>query len=65
MSDRKHQAEIDKDLADAVALNLRGTPTFVLGRTSDTTLDGVVIVGALPYAVFEAAIERMLGNSTR
>jgi protein-disulfide isomerase len=65
LSSRKHQAEIDKDLADAVALDLRGTPTFVLGRTSDKTLDGVVIVGALPYAVFEGAVERMLAGSVR
>jgi protein-disulfide isomerase len=65
LSARAHQGEIDKDIADAVALNLRGTPTFVLGRTSDRTLHGVAIVGALPYKVFEAAIERMLDGSSR
>jgi protein-disulfide isomerase len=65
VSSKKHQTEIDKDIADAVSLNLRGTPTFVLGRTSEKTLDGVVIVGALPYDVFETAIERLLGASPR
>ena len=65
LSAKIHQAEIDRDIADAVALNLRGTPTFVLGRTSDRTLDGVAIVGALPYKVFEVAIERMLQASSR
>ena len=62
---KKYQAHIDKDLADAVSLNLRGTPTFVLGRASDKSIDGVVIVGAQPYGVFETAIEQMLKGSAR
>ena len=41
-------------------MKLRGTPTFVLGRVKGKTLEGVAIVGALPYDVFETAIERML-----
>ena len=63
LAGRKYQAQIDQDIADAVSLQLRGTPTFVLGRASEKTLDGVVIVGALPYTVFEAAINRMLEGS--
>jgi protein-disulfide isomerase len=62
---KKYQAEIDKDIADAVSLNLRGTPTFVLGKPSEKSIDGVVIVGALPFGVFETAIERMLKASSR
>jgi protein-disulfide isomerase len=62
---RKYQAHIDKDIADAVSLNLRGTPTFVLGKASDKSIDGVVIVGAQPYGVFETAIEQMLRESAR
>ncbi len=62
---KKYQAHIDKDIADAVSLNLRGTPTFVLGRASDKSIDGVVLVGAQPYDVFETAIERLLKSSSR
>jgi hypothetical protein len=44
-------------------LKLKGMSTFVLGRMSNKTLDGVAIIGALPYDVFEQAIERMLKQS--
>lgn len=60
LSARKYQREIDQDIADAIALKLRGTPQFVLGRMSGQTLDGIVIVGAQPYEVFERAIDGML-----
>ena len=65
LSARKYQREIDQDIADAIALKLRGTPHFVLGRMSGTTLDGIVIVGAQPYDVFERAIDGMLNAAPR
>ena len=65
LAGRKYQAQIDQDIAAAVSLKLLGTPTFVLGRATEKTLDGVVIVGALSYAVFETAIDRMLQGSAR
>ncbi len=59
-----HEAEIRADLAEAGRLGLRGTPTFVLGRQGkDDTLEGLVIIGAQPYAVFEGHLRRLLGDS--
>lgn len=56
----KHKTEIQKDLAEAAALNISGTPTFLLGKTSGNKLNGVVLVGAQPYATFDAAIQEAL-----
>ncbi len=58
----KYEAAIQKDIDDARAAEVSGTPTFVLGRTSPDGLDGVRIVGALPYNVFESKIKELLGQ---
>jgi protein-disulfide isomerase len=65
VSARKDQREIDQDVADAIALKLRGTPQFVLDRMSGQTLEGIVIVGAQPYETFAAAIDGMLNAAPR
>jgi len=59
----KHKSEIQKDQADAAALGISGTPTFVLGRTSGDKLNGLVLSGTQPYSTFDSAIQQALkGN---
>jgi len=56
----KYQAEVQRDLADANAAGLSGTPSFVLGKTSGDTVEGPTIIGARPYAAFESQIKQLL-----
>jgi protein-disulfide isomerase len=56
----KFQADFQKDLTDATAVGVSGTPTFVIGKTSANGLDGVRLVGAQPYAVFDAKLKELL-----
>lgn len=56
----KHKAEIQKDSADAALLGISGTPSFVIGKTSNDTLDGVRVVGAVPVVVFDSEIKKYL-----
>jgi len=58
----KFQAEIQKDLADAASAGVSGTPTFIIGRTSANGLDGVRLVGAQPFAVFDARLKELLAK---
>jgi protein-disulfide isomerase len=58
-----HKAEVQKDVADATALQISGTPTFILGKTSKGNLAGTVIVGAQPYSAFDTAIQQMLSGN--
>jgi protein-disulfide isomerase len=51
-----------KDSNDARALGITGTPSFVLGRTIPSGLDGVLLVGAAPFAAFDAKIKEMLAT---
>ncbi len=63
LSDKKYSAAIQKDVADAGTLGISGTPSFVLGKTAKDQINGVRIVGAVPYSVFETAIKNQL-NAT-
>jgi protein-disulfide isomerase len=64
LDDRKYSSAIQKDMADADTLGIKGTPSFVVGRTAKDHIDGVRIVGAVPYTEFETVINNQL-NTTR
>jgi protein-disulfide isomerase len=51
---RKYQSEVQKDFTDGVAAGVTGTPTFFI--------NGQKLVGAQPYAVFQAAIDAALAG---
>ena len=52
----KYFAEIQRDIAEAGSAGIYGTPTFVLGRTSEGAIEGIRIVGAQPYGAFHRII---------
>lgn len=56
------RSRIDADLREAARLNIRSTPTFLLGRSdADGRVRSVArINGAQPYGVFEDALRRYL-----
>jgi protein-disulfide isomerase len=58
----KFKASIDKEIAEGGAAGVQGTPTFVIGRMEGDKLDGVRLVGAQPYAQFDAKIQEMLAQ---
>lgn len=60
LDQKRYVAAIQKDTADAGQLGISGTPSFVIGRTGKDQIDGVRIVGAVPYSVFDSTIKNML-----
>jgi protein-disulfide isomerase len=53
--------EVKKDVADGSAAGASGTPTFLIGKsTSDGKIDGDLLVGAQPFAAFQAVIDPLL-----
>lgn len=52
----RHLADIRASGQGAAAIGITGTPAFVIGTVKGDTLDGVEIMGAQPYPVFEKAI---------
>jgi protein-disulfide isomerase len=56
----RFQADIQKDMAEGKFARVTGTPSFVVGRTTATGLDGVLMVGAQPYAAFDEQLKELL-----
>jgi protein-disulfide isomerase len=61
----KHDADIQKDVTDAGLVGITGTPSFVIGRTSGTAIEGVKVVGAQPYATFDVRLRQLLADKLR
>ncbi len=61
LSDTAKANEVKKDVADGSAAGASGTPTFLIGKsTSDGKIDGDLVVGAQPFAAFQAVIDPLL-----
>jgi protein-disulfide isomerase len=61
----KFDAAIQADMVEAANVGVTGTPTFVVGRTTPSGIEGPVIVGALEYAKFDARLKQLLAGGTR
>jgi len=61
IADSSQTDEVKKDIADGTAAGASGTPTFVIGKsTGNGEVDGDLVVGAQPYAAFQAVIDPLL-----
>ncbi len=60
LESRKYKADVQKDASDAAALQISGTPTFVLAKSAKDKLDGIRMIGAQPFSAFQSAIDRLL-----
>ena len=56
----KFDADIKRDIDAARSVGVEGTPSFLLGRTAPDGLDGVLVVGALPFEMFDARLKELL-----
>ncbi len=61
LSNTAQADEVKKDIADGAAAGASGTPTFLIGKSSgDGQINGDLVVGAQPFAVFQAVIDPLL-----
>lgn len=59
----KYKEEVAKDLADAGSIGASGTPSFVIGKSTDSgEIEGQLLVGAQPFAAFKTIIDEKLSN---
>ena len=58
----KYVEDVRADAAAAGAIGITGTPSFVLGKASGGQVDGTIIVGAQPFAAFDAQIKALLAE---
>jgi len=61
LADPAQTDEVKKDIADGSAAGASGTPSFIIGKTtSNGEIEGDLVVGAQPYAAFQAVIDPLL-----
>lgn len=61
---KRFENDLKKDRDDASTVGIAGTPSFVIGPTRSGALEGVRIVGAVPFATFEATLKTFLTNAS-
>ena len=62
LTSNKYDTQIRQDMADANAVGLTGTPSFVLGKTSGDYVEGRVLIGAQPFSAFDLQIKALLAD---
>lgn len=55
----KYKNAIQTDIQEAVKIGANGTPSFVIGKTQPDTVDGELVIGALPYSVFDDKLKEL------
>lgn len=53
----KYKPAIQNDVLEAMKIGADGTPTFVIGRSTPEGVDGEVLVGAMPYDIFDRKLK--------
>lgn len=57
----KYRSEVEKDMADGSAGGVTGTPSFFIGKSTESgTIEGEIVVGAMPYASLKPIIDKYL-----
>jgi len=57
----KHKLEVQNDMGVASSLQINGTPSFLIGKTTGDELSGAIVIGAQPFSVFEAKLKEADG----
>jgi len=59
----KHRVTVQQSYSQGAAAGVRGTPSFVIGRTKpDGSVEGLLVTGARPIGDFRQEIERLLSE---
>ena len=55
-------SSIEKNIEEANAENINGTPTFIIGLSDGNIHNGEIIIGTRPYELFKNKIEELLND---
>lgn len=55
----KYKNEVQADVLEAMKIGADGTPAFVVGKSTPEGVDGEMIVGAQPYAMFDMKLKAL------
>lgn len=55
----KYKNEVQSDVLEAMKIGADGTPAFVIGKSTPDGVDGEMLVGAQPYAMFDMKLKAL------
>jgi len=58
----KYKSAVQKDVADAMRIGANGTPAFVIGKSAPNGVEGELVIGAMPYTVFDQKLKDLAGK---
>ena len=58
MESDKYKDAVQNDVLEAMKFGANGTPTFVVGKSVGNGVDGEMMVGALPFPVFDEKLKQ-------
>jgi protein-disulfide isomerase len=53
----KYKNAVQTDVMEAMKIGANATPTFVIGKSTPEGVDGELVVGALPYVMFDSKLK--------
>lgn len=59
VTSEKYKAPVQSDVMEAMKIGATGTPTFVVGKSTPEGVDGEVMMGALPYQMFDDKLKEL------
>ena len=57
----KYKDRVQGDVTEAMRLGASGTPAFIVGKSTGNGVDGELVVGALPYSMFDQKLRDVQG----
>jgi protein-disulfide isomerase len=55
----KYKDPIQADVLEAMKIGANGTPTFIVGKSVGNGVDGEIVVGAMPFQVFDDKLKSL------
>ena len=60
LDSRRYKKQIDNDMREAKMAGIRGTPAFILGKTTDNLISGEFISGTRDFNFYKSRIDKLL-----
>jgi len=59
VASEKYKEAVQADVMEAMKIGANGTPTFVVGKSTPEGVDGELLMGALPYVMFDQKLKSL------
>jgi protein-disulfide isomerase len=55
----KYKDAVQSDVLEAMKIGANGTPTFIVGKSVGNGVDGELVIGAMPFQVFDEKLKAL------